>query len=303
MKTKTKISGKPITRRKLLKDASLAAVASSLYFSLPLPLSGQSSKKTKVVLIRNKELLNPQGQLNDAVLEEMLDEAIQRLTDQKDTLMAWKTLIKPDDIVGIKSNVWSHLPTPRKLEVALRNRVEWCGVDKKNISITDRGVRSNTVFKNSTALINVRPMRTHAWSGVGSCLKNYIMFIKKPSTLHGDSCADLATLWRLPQVIGKTRLNILVMITPLFHGVGPHHFNRKYVWQYKGLIAGFDPVAVDSIGVRILMARRREYFKEERPINPPPKHIFLADTRHHLGTADLDKIELIKLGWQEGMLI
>ncbi len=303
MKTKTKISGKPITRRKLLKDASLAAVASSLYFSLPLPLSGQSSKKTKVVLIRNKELLNPQGQLNGAVLEEMLDEAIQWLTDQKDTLMAWKTLIKPDDIVGIKSNVWSHLPTPGELEVALRDRVERCGVDKKNISITDRGVRSNTVFKNSTALINVRPMRTHAWSGVGSCLKNYITFIKKPSTLHGDSCADLATLWRLPQVAGKTRLNILVMITPLFHGVGPHHFNRKYVWQYKGLIAGFDPVAVDSIGVRILMARRREYFEEERPINPPPKHIFLADTRHHLGTADLDKIELIKLGWQEGILI
>jgi hypothetical protein len=71
----------------------------------------------------------------------------------------------------------------------------------------------------------------------------------------------------------------------------------------NGLIAGLDPVAVDAVGVRIIQAKRNQYFKEERPINPPPKHIFLADTRHHLGTADPDKIELIKLGWKENLLI
>ncbi len=47
----------------------------------------------------------------------------------------------------------------------------------------------------------------------------------------------------------------------------------------------------------------REYFGEDRPLNPPPKHIFLADTRYHLGTADPESIELITLGWKEGMLI
>ena len=129
------------------------------------------------------------------------------------------------------------------------------------------------------------------------------MFVSQPSSLHGDSCADLATVWNRPEVAGKTRLNILVMITPLFHGVGPHHFNRKYTWSYSGLIVGFDPVAVDSVGVRILMAKRKEYFKEERPLSPPPKHIFLADTRHKLGTADINRIDLVKLGWQDGILI
>ena len=50
-------------------------------------------------------------------------------------------------------------------------------------------------------------------------------------------------------------------------------------------------------------ARRREYFKEERPLQPSPHHIFLADTRHHVGVSSPDRIELVKLGWTEGLLI
>jgi hypothetical protein len=158
-------------------------------------------------------------------------------------------------------------------------------------------------FQKATALINVRPMRAHAWSGVGTLLKNYIMFAERPSAYHADSCADLATLWQLPMVKGKTRLNILVMYTPQFHCVGPHSFSADYVWEYKGMLVGLDPVAVDSVGLRIIQAKRNEYFKEERPLNPPAKHIELADTRHHLGIADPAKIELIKIGWDKDTFV
>ncbi|MGV8137880.1 MAG: hypothetical protein AB2L20_21945 [Mangrovibacterium sp.] len=129
------------------------------------------------------------------------------------------------------------------------------------------------------------------------------MFAEKPSELHPDSCADLASVWNLPNVKGKTRLNILVMFTPQFSSVGPHSFSADYVWSYKGLLIGFDPVAVDSVGLRIIQAKRNDYFKEDRPLNPPAKHIEIADTRHHLGTADPAKIELIKLGWEKELLV
>jgi len=303
---------KPITRRTLLKRSALASIGGFLYFSR----SGQTAEalssafpetgageKTRVVLIRDKDLLTGYNKPFPGKIQSMLDQAVMALTDEKDYLDAWKKLIKPDDIVGIKSNVWSYMPTPPELEQAIKQRVMDMGVEEKNISIKDRGIISDPVFQNSTALINTRPLRTHAWSGVGSLLKNYIMFIPNPSSLHGDSCADLATLWRLPVVEGKTRLNILVMLNPLFHGVGRHHFNKEFTWEYKGLLVGFDPVAVDSVGVRILQAKRKEHFGEERPLNPPAKHILLADTRHRLGTADPDKIELIKLGWTEDCLI
>ena len=104
-------------------------------------------------------------------------------------------------------------------------------------------------------------------------------------------------------VKGKTRLNILVMLTPLFHGAGPHHFSPKHTWPYRGLLVGLDPVAVDSTGVRILAAKREAFFGEERPLSPPAKHIQLADTRHHLGNANPASIELVKLGWDDGVLI
>jgi len=93
------------------------------------------------------------------------------------------------------------------------------------------------------------------------------------------------------------------MLTPLFHGIGPHHFSRKYVWEYNGIIVSKDPVAADATGVRILQAKRMQHFGRERPLQPPAKHIFLADTRHNLGVSDPGKIELIKLGWRDGILI
>lgn len=288
----------------MLQDTARFALGSTVLMSNPLGAFGnREDKKTRVVLIRNASLINTAGVIDKNVLTAMMDEALVKLTQTGSVAEAWKKIIRPEDVVGIKTNQWRSLPTPAALEEILKTRVMETGVSENNISVKDWGVLNDPVFKRSTALINTRPMRTHAWSGVGSLLKNYIMFSPQPPSYHDDSCADLAKLWVLPEVKGKTRLNVLVMITPLFHGVGSHHFNKEYTWPYQGLIVGIDPVAVDSVGVQILQAKRREFFKEDRPLNPPAKHIFLADTRHHLGTADLARIDLVKAGWQEGLLI
>ena len=294
---------KAITRRRFIRDSSQAALAGALYFSLPLSAIRSEEKKSRVVLIRYKDIFEAQNKISQQRMQQMIDEAVMALVDETDPLKAWRKIISKDDVVGIKSNVWWGLYTPKELEQALRKRIMDCGVAAGDISIEDRRVLNDKVFNRATALINVRPLRTHDWSGVGSLIKNYIMFVKKPWEYHNDSCADLAALWKLPHVAGKTRLNILVMLTPQFHHTGAHHYNPEYTWPYCGLLVGFDPVAVDSTGVRILRAKRLEHFKEERPINPPPKHVFLADTRHHLGTADPAKIDLIRIGWQEEALI
>ena len=298
------MSTQKITRRTLLKRSALAAIGSSLFFSLPRRVFGKSiaENKSRVVLIRDEAVLQ-NGVHNKAILEQMLDKALVKLTGEADADAAWKKILKPDDVLGIKSNVWRNLRTPEELEEVIQEKAVKVGIKKADIAVDDRGVLRNPGFQNTTALINVRPMRTHAWSGVGSLLKNYIMFDPKPPAYHGDSCADLATLWELPVVKGKTRLNILLMLNPLFHGVGPHHYNKKYTWEYKGMLVGFDPVAVDAVGLQILQAKRREYFGEDNPLNPPAKHIMLADTRHKLGNANPGKIELVKLGWNKDMLI
>lgn len=294
---------KPISRRKLLKDSAKAAVAGALFMNWPAGLMGNENNRSKVVLIRNHRVVKENGETDGEIINRMLDEAVVELTGRPTVRDAWLQILRPDDVLGIKTNVWARLRTPVELEQGIRRHAMDIGIREEDIGILDRGVINDPVFKRATALINVRPMRTHAWSGVGTLIKNYIMFTRRPSDMHPDSCADLASVWFYPQVKGKTRLNILVMLTPLFHGVGPHHFNRKYTWNYGGLLAGFDPVAVDATGVRIIQAKRREYFGEERPINPPPKHIMVADTKFGLGTADPARIDLVRLGYQENALI
>ena len=297
------MSSHGITRRDFLKNSAGAAMVGALCLSVPGMEKPAAGAKTRVVLVRSKDLFDAERKLRPEVVQEMLDQAVMELLDEKDPISAWKRLVKPSDTVGIKTNVWANLPTTPEVENSLRKRVLDAGIPESRVAVRDRGVVHDPFFLEATALINARPMRTHSWSGVGTCLKNYIMFVEKPPDYHPDSCADLAAIWKLPIVRDKTRLNVLVMFTPLFHSTGPHDFNPQYTWEYGGMIVGIDPVAVDSTGMRLIEAKRREYFGEERPIDPPPKHIFLADTRHHLGTADPEKIDLRKIGWADGAMI
>jgi hypothetical protein len=251
--------------------------------------------------MRDAAVLDDRHRVRARVLHRMLDEAVAKLTGHATADEAWKSLLKPDDVLGIKSNVWQYLRTPLALEGALAARARKVGISAERIHIDDRGARRS--LAHCTALVNARPLRSHHWSGVGGLLKNYIMFDAEPWKYHPDACADLGALWNLPAVQGKTRLNVLVMLTPLFHGRGPHHFSSAYLWPYKGLIVSQDPVAADRVGLEILRAKRMAHFGRERPFATRTHHVDLADTRHGVGIADLQRIDLITLGWKEGLLL
>ncbi|MGZ5424119.1 MAG: DUF362 domain-containing protein [Candidatus Aminicenantales bacterium] len=296
------MSQRTITRRDFLKVASAVPLAGALVPALK-GSPGAAAEKVRVVLVRDENALDASGAPNAEVIQRMLDEGVRALVGQPDAIGAWKTLVHPQDIVGIKTNVWNKLPTPAEVEQAIKRRVMDAGVAEDKLSIDDRGVLRNPIFQNATALINARPARTHQWSGMGSCIKNYIQFVPRPSDYHGDTCADLATIWNLPVVKGRTRLNILVMLTPLFHMIGTQQYNKDFTWAYKGLIVSRDPVAADATGLRVLEAKRREHFQDDGLLKPTPHHIQLADTRHHLGVSDPARIEIVKLGWSEGILI
>jgi hypothetical protein len=259
--------------------------------------------KARVVLIRRGDVLDAQGRVDPGILHGMLNEAVAALLGEKDAGTAWRRLVTPADVVGIKSNAWMPLGTPPELEQAIRDEVIRAGVRPENVAVDDQGVRLNPVFRRMTALVNVRPMRTHAWSGLGTCLKNVIMFVPSPSDYHDDACAPLGAIWHLPALEGKVRLNVLVMLTPQFHGVGPHSFAKELTWRYGGLIVGTQPVPVDATGARIIQAKRREQFGADRPISPPPHHIEIAGSRYGLGPSDPSRIDLVRIGWTEGVLI
>jgi hypothetical protein len=294
---------KVITRRDFLRTGACLSLGGLAGLSLPGGGSADTGKKSRVVLIRDKDVFDDRERIQPGILEKMLDRAVATLLDSPSPSAAWKRLVTPADIVGIKTNVWAYLPTPGQLNSLIRKRLVDAGVEEGNVSADDRGVLRNPVFRRATALVNVRPMRTHHWSGLGTLLKNYIMFVPEPSRYHDNACERLGAIWRLPHLQGKTRLNILVMLTPLFHGMGPHHFSSRHTWAYRGLIVSLDPVAADAVGARIIQGKRNAYFGEERPISPPPRHIVAADGRFGLGNSRPERIELIRLGWSEEDLL
>jgi hypothetical protein len=292
-----------ITRRDFLRGTVYAAMAGSAGFGASGQAEAGAEERVKVVLVRNENVVDREGRINPEIIQQMLDQGISTLLGEGNAAQAWRKLVKPDDIVGIKSNGWSPLPTPRELEVAIERRIRETGVPKKNVSIDDRGVLNNRVFLSSTALINVRPLRTHYWSGIGGCIKNYIMFVSTPWLYHPDACSPLATIWSKPIVKGKTRLNILSLLRTQFYGRGPHSFDRRFVSDYKGLLIGKDPVALDAVGAKLLQLQRGVYLGEDRPLDTTPRHIFAADEKYRLGVSDLRRIEVVKSGWMEGALI
>jgi hypothetical protein len=292
---------KTITRRDFFKGTAGLLFASSGLTAIPR--SAKAQAKIRVVVIRNMGVVGPNSEINRNILQAMLDEAACILTGEKETHLAWQSMFTKADIVGIKTNAWRYLPTPKELEGVIQQRLLDVGISSGNISIDDRGVLDNPVFNKATALVNVRPVRTHHWSGVGSCLKNYIMFVRQPSAYHDEGCSDLGKIWTYPVVKGKTRLNILCALTPQFYGRGANFFDRRYVWPYKGLIVGTDPVAVDAVGAELLRRKRIAHFGEDRALDVQPVHISVADKKYKLGISDLSRIEVVKVGWQEEVLL
>ena len=288
------------TRRDLLRltmGTAIAATGASVFGE------AWAQPTAKVVLIRRADVVGEQAKINGAIVQTMLDEAVQTLVGAGNPADAWRALIRPTDVVGIKSNAWERLPTPVEVEAAIRRRVVDAGVQESRLDVADRGVLQNPIFRNATALVNVRPLRTHHWAGVGTCLKNYIQFVPDRPAYHPDGCAALGQIWTLPAVKGKTRLNILSVLMPQFYGRGANFFDRRYVWPYQGLIVGTDPVAVDTVGAHLLQAKRVAFFGEDRALDVTPHHIQLADTKYGLGVSDLARIEVVKLGWMDGVLI
>ena len=292
---------KIVTRRDFLRVTAGTAMAATLGSGILGEARAEAT--AKVVLIRNAEVLGPQDKVQEEILQSMLDEAVKSLLGTDKPVEAWKKLFKSSDVVGIKSNEWQKLPTPKELEAAIKRRLMDVGVAEKNIDIDDRGVLNNPIFLNATALVNVRPLRTHHWAGVGTCLKNYIQFVPRPSDYHDEGCSPLGKIWTYPIVKGKTRLNILSVLTPQFYGRGANFFDKRYVWPYKGLIMGTDPVAVDAVGAHLLQVKRIAFFGEDRALDVPPIHIMVADKTYRLGVSDLSRIQLIKLGWMEEVLV
>ena len=142
-------------------------------------------------------------------------------------------------------------------------------------------------------IINI-PILKNAGSTVTLCLKNLAYgSITNTGRLHkqlwAETCAEVCAF---PPLRDKVVLNIVDGLKGCFNG-GPGA-NPQFFADFKTVLIGTDPVAVDRIGYEIITKKRidEKIQKEENPRG----RIFMELARDlKLGVADLDKIQLQKI--------
>ena len=101
------------------------------------------------------------------------------------------------------------------------------------------------------------------------------MYSDNPSSYHNENSSKLGEIWNLPHVKGKIKLILVDTLYPLCDK-GPQPKSR-YKWAYNGLIAGTDPVAVETVCLKIIADKRKALRGEPWPLSPPPICIEAAD--------------------------
>ncbi len=316
-----------ISRRAFVRNIALG-VGAFLCPGLASPETSQTNTeaKAKVVVVRNPSVIL-RRKIVPEIAEQLVHRAVCLLTGKDDRTSAWKSLFSPKEKVAIKVNSRYPPVIANKESVnAIINGLKDAGLDENHIIIYDltdheletagfklndssQGVRCHTsrewrqmkagpvtagvstiLTDYADAIVNVPALRHHIKAGVTISMKNHLGSLRNPRDFHLEGCQHVADLNALDPIRKKTRLIVVDAIRGQSNG-GPSYM-PWFAWDYAGLIAGTDTVAVDTVATEEIKARRHEK-GIEGPVRPPIKHIPRAADMG-LGVGDLRKIELLR---------
>lgn len=286
----------PVTRRHLMRGAMGIAGAASLLGDGATALAAPS-RSSQVVVARQQDLLDASHKVNGQALRQVFTQVLCKVTGQADVKAAWRALVDVKDIVGLVPT--DHLnKTHSELIDLVRSTLVEAGLPEGNVRMAQGGSQQARVC---TALIALPALKAHWLTGIGTVLKNYITFSGHPSDYHDENNAKLGEIWNMPHVKGKTRLVLVDAMRPLCDK-GPQA-DPRYLWDYNGLIAGRDPVAVEAVCLQVIMKKRQALHGGPWPLSPPPLCVEMADRTYGLGTSRMDEIRLERLGWADNVLV
>lgn len=289
---------KGLTRRDFIRGTVGATLAASLPGAAWADIGEKAMVPSAVTVVRDRNVMDAEFKVDAKILQAMLDQTIMQVTGKKKIDEAWADLVKPDDIVGLVTTPFLNPTHPELTAVVKTSLIRTAGVPEANIVMAQGGKRKPA---RCTALISMPALKGHWLTGIGTVIKNYIMYSGRPSTYHGENSAKLGEIWLVPEVKGKTRLILVDALHPLCDK-GPQP-DPRYKWAYNGLIAGTDPVAVETVCLKVITEKRHALRGEPWPVSPPPICIEAADKVYGLGASQLKDIKINTFGWEEDLLV
>jgi len=268
-------------------------------------------------------------QLTPALLRQMLDSSITRLTGLADAREAWAALFRPNEKIAIKVNafmnstIWTHVP----LVQAVTDSLQEAGVPADQIVIYDAttselktagytvnkdgpGVRCfgtdykatggyqangmaldfSNLLLGCDALINMPVLKSHMISGFTFAMKNHYGSVTSPSGLHPDIGHTMAELNALAPIKDKTRLVIGDILEA--------NINYKNSWPYwsadytgDSILMSFDTLAHDAVGLDILTKLKTDSTATMLGMATP---CLTSGAAAGLGASDLAQIEFVE---------
>jgi len=277
---------------------TIGATIGASILGLNWPMTeAKAARSSLVAVVRDKTALDTSKKVNISVLEKMLEQTLIKVTGQNNAKEAWLSLIKPDDMIGLVPT--DHLnQTHDEVVSAVKSSLVDAGIPRDRIVFAQGGPRRP---KKCTALIALPALKAHWLTGIGTVLKNYIMYSGSPASYHGGNSAKLGEIWNLPFVKGKTKLVLIDSLYPLCDK-GPQP-DPRYQWTYNGLVAGTDPVAVETVCLKVITEKRKAMRGEPWPLSPPPLCVEAADKVYGLGTSKIEEIKVEHYGWEKELLL
>lgn len=286
-----------LTRRDFIRGTVGATLGTSLVGLNWSKAKGASAGSSLVTIVRDKNAMDAGKNVNTDVLKKMLEQTLIKFTGEENIKDAWLSLVKPSDKIGLVPT--PHLnPTHDEVTDAVKSSLIDSGIPEGNIMNAQGGPEKP---KACTALIGLPGLKAHWLTGIGTVLKLYILYSGSPRSYHAQDNSKLGEIWNLPFVKDKTKLVLVDALHPLCDK-GPQP-DPRYKWAYNGLMAAKDPVALETVCLKIIMNKREELRGEPWPLSPPPLCVEAADKEYGLGTSKLENIKIETFGWKEGLLL
>jgi len=277
--------------------------------------------QSRLVISRDPNLRSTPTGLDSSRLINCLDRALQALVDCDSPLEAWRKIVRPGEVVGLKVNCLAGRGNCTRPELvnAVCERLQQAGI--KEIVIWDRlnsdlesarfkivergsGIRcfgndvlgfeeelatfgsagslvAKTLTQVCDAVINLPVLKDHGIAGVTIALKSMFGAIHNPNKYHVN--------------VGDPYVADVYMLPPIRQKVRLHicdattaqyeggpSFMPHWTWPYNGLLVGHDPVALDYTGWQIIEKKRAEVgMKSLQEMKREPAYIRTAADAQH----------------------
>lgn len=103
---------------------------------------GPARVASRLLILEDEAAIGPQSQVNTLVVQQMVDTLIMKLTGRNSPAVAWRSLLSPGDIVGIKVSASGRTVSGTRLATALAvvRGLRAAGFSREQIIIWDRSL-------------------------------------------------------------------------------------------------------------------------------------------------------------------